>query len=313
MTILASRRFPGEAFDELKDVEILPGKLRDVLSEPRPDVRTLATVHDVVDDDVLALLPNLDLVANYGVGYDGVDVLACEARGVLVSNTPGVVDASTADLALALMLASRRRVVEADTLVRNGEWRTTEDDALLAPGVAGAVLGIVGCGRIGRATARRARAFDMDLAYSQRHPLPESMERELALTYRELDELLEISDVVTLHCPLTPETEQLIDRAGLARMKDGACLVNTARGRIVDQDALVDELDSGRISAALDVFAEEPHVPERLLRLPNVVLSPHHGTATSASRVAMTRLLVDNIQAVAGGRPPVTPVRSSGA
>jgi glyoxylate reductase len=306
--VLASRRLPGPAFEELPEVEVLGGKLQDVLGDPRPEVFALAAIYEVVDDDVLDLLPELRLVANYGVGYDGVDVGACAARGVAVTNTPGVVDGATADLAMLLLLASRRRLVEADALVRRREWDTTEADAIEAVDVHGSTLGIVGCGRIGRAVARRARGFDLRLLSTQRSRLDPEVEAELGLEYRDIDELFAAADAVTLHTPLTEETEGLVDARLLALLRDGACLINTARGKVVDEPALVAELTTGRIAAGLDVFAGEPEVPEELLDLPNVILTPHMGTATDGTREAMTRLVVDNILAAADGRPLLTPV-----
>ena len=290
MRVLASRRLPGPAWDELDDVEILDGPL----VEPRADVEALVVVAQVVDDTLLDLLPSLRIVANYGVGYDGVDVEACARRGVTVTNTPGVLDAATADLAFGLLLAARRRIVEGDRYVREGRWGTDWAEAvLLADEVSGATLGIVGLGRIGNAVARRARAFDMRVLYSRRSPDAESVA---------LDELLTEADIVSLHVPLTEETEGLIDARRLGLMRDGACLVNTARGAIVDEEALVRELVSGRLRAGLDVFAHEPSVPSELLDLPNVVLTPHLGSATGATREAMTRVLVDNLLAARDGR-----------
>jgi glyoxylate reductase len=292
LRVLASRRLPGPAWDELDDVEILEGPL----AEPRPDAEALAVVAQVVDDRLLDLLPNLRIVANYGVGYDGVDVEACARRGVAVTNTPGVLDAATADLAFGLLLAARRRIVEGDRYVREGRWGTDWAEAvLLADEVSGATLGIVGLGRIGSAVARRARAFDMRVLYSRRSLDAQSVA---------LDELLAEADIVSLHVPLTEETEGLIDARRLGLMRDGACLVNTARGAIVDEEALVRELVGGRLRAGLDVFAHEPSVPRELLDLPNVVLAPHIGSGTRATREAMTRVLVDNLLAVRDGREP---------
>jgi glyoxylate reductase len=304
LRILASRRFPGPAWDELEDVEYY-----ETLDGLRPDVEALAVVGERIDPGTLELFPNLRLVANYGVGYDGIDVAACSARGVAVTNTPGVLDAATADLAMALILASRRRVVEGDTFVRGGKWGTEwVAAALLGQEVSGSTLGIVGLGRIGRAVARRARGFDMRLLYTKNTRLAESEERELGVEFRELDGLLAQADVVTLHVPLTPGTERLIDARRLGLMRDGTCLVNTARGAIVDEAALVEALTSGRIRAGLDVFAHEPEVPAELRALPNVVLTPHVGSATQETREAMTRVLVDNLQAVAAGKPVPNPV-----
>jgi glyoxylate reductase len=282
------------------------------LAGPRPDIEALAVVGEVIDARTLVLFPTLRLVANYGAGYDGIDVAACAAAGVAVTNTPGILDAATADLTLALILATRRRVVESDSFVRAGRWGTDwASTTLLAQEVSGATLGIVGLGRIGTAVARRARGFDPRLLYTQRVRLAEAEEHELRVEFRALDDLLREADIVTLHVPLTAETEGLLDERRLGLLRDGACLVNTARGAIVDEVALVSELVAGRIRAGLDVFAHEPNVPPELLELPNVVLTPHLGSATQETREAMTRVLVDNLEAAAAGRELPNPVYPS--
>jgi len=289
MTIAATQKLPGPAWDELPEVEVLA-------EWPPPEVfrgvEALVAVVARVGPDELDLLPGLRLVANYGVGYDTVDVAACRARGIAVTNTPGVLDAAVADLTLALILACRRHLVESDRFVRDGGWgRGWAQPELLGRDLAGSTLGLVGMGRIGSQVARRAEAFGMRVAHHRRsNGLP-------------LDELLRSSDVVSLHVPLTPDTRNLLSRERLALIPDGATLVNTARGAIVDEEALADELVSGRISAGLDVFADEPRVPERLLGLPNVVLTPHVGSATVETRAAMTRVLVDNVLAFLRGEP----------
>jgi glyoxylate reductase len=310
VTTLATRRYPGPAFDELDDVDILP--LAE-LSAPRPGIVALIAGNEIVDARLLDLLPDLRLVANFGVGYDRVDVAACAARGVAVTNTPGVLDAATADLAFALLLAAQRRVVEGDRQIRAGGWRGGWADGTLAREVTGSTLGIVGLGRIGAAVARRARGFELRLLYTKRTRLPDAEERALGVEWRELDDLLAESDSVSLHVPRSPESVGMVDARRLGLLRDGAVLVNTARGEIVDETALVRELVSGRIRAGLDVFAHEPHVPAELLDLPNVVLTPHVGSATEAARHAMTRLAVDNVLAVAAGRPPLTPVSAPAA
>jgi glyoxylate reductase len=306
--VLAARRFPGPAWHELPDVELLGPR---GLTEPRPGVEALVVANEPVDEAVLDLLPDLRLVANYGVGYDRIDVEACARRGVAVTNTPGVLDAATADLTLALILAVRRRVVEGDAVVRRGEWTWPWSRGFLGESVTGATLGIVGLGRIGRAVARRARGFDMRLLYTKRERLDPAAEADLGVEYRALDDLLAEADVVTLHAPLTPDTDGILDPRRLALLRDGSSLVNTARGEIVDEAALVRELVGGRIAAGLDVFRDEPRVPPELVGLPNVVLTPHLGSATTETRAAMTRLVVDNVLAAAAGRPLVTPVEPS--
>ena len=302
MRVLASRRFPGPAWDELREVEYFDWPL----TEPRPGAEALAVVARPVDTALLDLLPDLRLVANYGAGYELVDVDACRARGITVTNTPGAVDAPTADLAFALLLAVRRRIVEGDRFVRAGRWESGwAEEELVGEDVSGATLGIVGLGGVGRAVARRARAFDMRVLYAKRNRLGAEDERALGIEHRPLDDLLAEADVVTLHVPHTPETEHLLHAGRLALLRDGACLVNTARGAVVDEDALVRELVSGRIRAGLDVFVHEPRVPQELFALPNVVLAPHLGTALPRAREAMTRVLVDNLLAFERGeRPP---------
>ena len=204
---------------------------------------------------------------------------------------------------MALMLAARRRVVEGDALVRWGRWDTHwAEGPFLGREVSGATLGIIGLGRIGSAVARRARGFDLRVIFSRRTSSADP-------SYRKLDELLRESDIVSLHTPLTAETTGLLSRERLALLRDGATLVNTARGAVVDEDALVDELVAGRINAGLDVFVNEPKVPEVLLGLPNVVLTPHIASATVETRTAMTRIVVDNVLAFELGEPLKTPVQ----
>lgn len=297
MKVLATRRYPGPAFDELDGVEV---QSLAELDSPRPDVEGLIVANEPVPLD---LLPNLRVVANFGAGYDRIGVEACKERGVVVTNTPGVLDDATADLAFGLILAIRRGLVEGDTAVRSGAWTGSWSEGRLFEDVARSTLGIVGLGRIGSAVARRAHGFDLRILYTQRH----GADTDLA-EFRELDALLAEADIVTLHVPLTPETDGLIDARRLALLRDGACLVNTARGEIVDEKALVAELVSGRLRAGLDVFVGEPSVPPELLALPNVVLTPHLGSATRRTREAMTRLVVDNLLAVERGEPPLTPV-----
>ena len=307
---VATRRFPGPAFNDLRDVAILR---LDELELCCQGVHALMVVGgEVVDRRILARCPDLMIVANVGVGHDAIDVPACDERGVVVTNTPGVLDAATADLTFALLLACVRRVVEGDRLVRSREWKDRWGDANLATEVSGATLGIVGLGRIGRAVAQRAHGFSMRVLYHSRRRLSEATERELGVSWRTLDDLLVQADVVSLHAPLTSETENLVGRRELSFLRDGACLINTARAGIVDEPALVRELTSGRLRAGLDVFAQEPGVPEVLLALDNVVLSPHLGSATVSARHAMTRLAVENILAVGAGRPPLTPVSEAG-
>ena len=262
----------------------------------------LCLLTERVDAALLARAPKLRVVSNYAVGFNNVDLAATDARGIVVTNTPDVLTETTADLAFALMLAAARRVVEGDTLVRNGRWRGWAPDQLLGHDVHGATLGIVGLGRIGRAVARRARGFGMRVLYWNRRRLARP---PAGVRYASLPALLGRADFVSLHVPLTSDTRHLIDAAALARMKRTAILVNTSRGPIVDEAALVRALRARRIAAAgLDVFEGEPAVPAALRRLPNVVMTPHVGSATTATRTAMALLAVRNLVAALAGREP---------
>ena len=268
------------------------------LEHGRDDIEALAVVAERVDAATLDRFPRLRLVANYGAGYDLVDVEACRTRGVVVTNTPGVTAAATADLTMGLILAVRRRIAAGDRFVRTGRWGSGwADEPLQGDEVSGSTLGIVGLGRIGAAVAQRARGFEMRVLHTRRSAAGDP-------AYRELDELLSEADTVSLHVPLTDETRGFIDARRLGLMRDGACLVNTSRGQVVDEQALVAELVSGRLRAGLDVFANEPEVPAELYGLDNVVMTPHLGTATRATREAMTRVLVDNLLAVERDEDP---------
>jgi glyoxylate reductase len=285
----------------------------------RPELReavagagaVLTLLHDRVDGPLLdAAGAQLRCVANVAVGFDNIDVAAATARGVAVTNTPGVLTDATADLAMALILAVTRRVGEAERLVRAGGTWSWDMFFMLGTGLTGKVLGVVGLGAIGRAVARRALAFGMKLVYSGPRRAPADVERGLGGAWHlPLDELLATADVVTLHCPLTPATRHLIDARALALMRPSAFLVNTARGPVVDENALVDALRSGALAgAALDVYEREPEVHSGLLELGNVVLLPHLGSATVETRTAMAVLAAQNAIAVLEGRRPPTPV-----
>jgi glyoxylate reductase len=248
---------------------------------------------------------SLQVVANFGVGYDNIDLEAARGRGVRVTNTPDVLTDATAELAVALMLAAGRRIAEADTLVRSGEWARSRTDGLVGRELAGATVGLVGFGRIGRRVAKLLRGFEVRLLATSRSsgaPSP-------GVDRLELLDLLGASDFVSVHVPLTAETRHLIDANALAAMRQGAILVNTSRGAVVDTTALIHALRSGHLGAAgLDVYENEPHVPADLRELRNTVLLPHVGSATAATRDAMARLCAENVIAVLDGRDPPAPV-----
>jgi glyoxylate reductase len=268
-------------------------------------------LHDRVDDAFLdAAGPQLRVVANVAVGYDNVDVAAATERGVLVTNTPGVLTDATADLTIALILMVTRRLGEGERLVRSGETWSWSMFFLLGRGLAGKTLGVIGLGAIGQATARRALAFGMRVVYAGPRRAPAAVEEQLgAAQYLPLDGLLAVADVVSIHCPLRPETRHLIDGQRLALMRPDAYLVNTARGPIVDEAALADALTRKAIAGAgLDVFEHEPEIHPGLLGLENVVLFPHLGSATIETRTAMGVLAAHNVVAVLNGDPPLTPL-----
>jgi glyoxylate reductase len=265
----------------------------------------LCLLTDAVDGELLDGAPRLKVVANMAVGYDNIDVAAATERGVPVTNTPGVLTETTADLTWALLMAAARRIVEADAFTRAGRWKTWSPKLLLGQDIHHATLGIVGLGRIGAEVAKRARGFDMRILYASRTRKPE-LEPNLGLEYASLEDLLRQSDFVTLHTPLSEETRGLIGRRELAVMKPTAILINTARGPIVDQKALTQALMAHQIGgAALDVFEEEPIGPDDpLLKLENVVVLPHIGSATTATRGRMARMAAENLLAVLHGRRP---------
>lgn len=258
-----------------------------------------------IDEALLARAPRLRVVANYAVGYDNVDLAATARRGIVVTNTPGVLTDATADLAMALMLAAARRLPEGAQMIRQGRWHGWEPEQLPALDLPGAQLGIVGLGRIGQAVVVRARGFGMRIMYAQPRRAAAEVEAALGVRYVGLDELVATSDIVSLHCPLTPETRHLMNAARLEAMKVRAVLVNTARGAIVDEAALVATLERGHLlGVGLDVFEDEPRVHPGLLASPRAVLMPHLGSSTPATRAKMAEMAAQSIADVLGGRRP---------
>jgi glyoxylate reductase len=315
--VVIARRLPAAGRDLLAERFVLDeGELaldRGELLRRIPEAAALVADPTVpVDEELLdAAGRSLQIVANFAVGYDNVDLAGCAKRGVAVTNTPNVLTDATAELAVTLMLAAARRVGEAERVVRAGAWTGWDPAGLLGRELAGGTVGIVGLGRIGTRVAELLQGFGPELLYTARGARPESIwaEGRLGMERVELGELVERSDFVTLHAPLTPETRHLIDSSLLARFKPGAVLVNTARGPLVDTAALAAALREGRLAAAgLDVYEHEPAVEPELLALENVVLLPHVGSATGAARDAMARLVAENVIAVLAGKPPITPV-----
>ncbi len=282
---------------------------RDELAEAMADCDVLVpTVSDRIDADLLKGAPDrLKMIANFGAGVDHIDLAAAQARRITVTNTPGVFTEDTADMTLALILSVPRRLNEGEKLVRSGAWNGWRPSGMLGHRVGGKTLGIIGFGRIGEAVARRARAFGLNILYNKRRRLPPMLEEELGVTYEpDLDRLVARSDIVSLHAPLTEETRGLIDAGRLSAMKPNAYLINTSRGELVDENALIEALETGRIGGAgLDVYTHEPAVDGRLLALDNVVLLPHLGSATFEGREASGERVIANIRIWADGhRPP---------
>ena len=258
-----------------------------------------------VDAEVLAAAPRLKIVANVAVGFDNLDVAAGTKAGVVMTNTPGVLDDTTADLAFALLLCTARRLAEGDRLTRTGTWGGWGIMQLLGHDVHHATLGIVGFGRIGRGVARRAAGFDMTVLYADEYPAPPEIERELHATRVPMDDLLARSDFITLHTPLLPGTRHLIDASALKKMKSTACVINTSRGPVIDEAALVEALRNGVIAGAgLDVYENEPTLTPGLRELENVTLLPHIGSASYATRGKMAEMAARNIIAYFNGEAP---------
>lgn len=279
------------------------------LKSESPDA-VIALLTDKIDETVFDAAPNAKIVANYAVGFDNIDLEAAKNRGVVVTNTPEVLTEAVAEHTAALIVAAGRRVVEGDAFLRAGQYKSWDPLLLLGMEFKGKTLGIVGCGRIGQRLAEiMHHGFGMNIAYFDRQPNPQ-LESALGARYASnIDELLTVSDVVSVHLPLTDETRHLFDTERFAKIKPGAIFVNTARGAIVDEKALAAALRSGTLSAAaLDVFENEPAVNPELLSLKNVVLTPHIASATREARDQMSLVAADNVLAVLEGRPPLNPV-----
>jgi glyoxylate reductase len=266
------------------------------------------TVTDTIDADLIAAAPaRLKLIANYGAGVNHIDLAAAKAKGIMVTNTPGVFTDDTADLTMALILNVPRRLGEGHRVMRSGEWQGWSPTGMLGHRIGGKTLGIIGLGRIGEAVALRAKAFGLNIIYNKRHRLPASVEEELGVSFEpDLDRLVARADIISLHCPLTAETDKIINAGRIEYMKPDAYIVNSSRGELIDEDALIAALESGRIAGAgLDVYTHEPAVDARWFAIPNVVLLPHLGSATFEGREASGERVITNIRVWADGhRPP---------
>ena len=310
--VIVTRKLPDvvetrlrELFDARLNLDDTPLSREQLVEAVKTADVLVPTVTDRIDRSVLSQAgPQLKLIAQFGTGVDNIDLETARNRSIIVTNTPGVLTDATADLTWALILGITRRIGEGERLIRRGDWRGWTFDFMLGADIRGKQLGIVGYGGIGRAVAARGRAFGMRVAYTSRTPKDDPEAEPMPF-----DRLLATSDVVSLHCPLTPETRHLIDQPALARMKRSAYLINTSRGPVVDEKALAWALRMRLIAgAALDVFEQEPKVEPELLTLENVLLVPHLGSGTVETRTAMADLAVRNVAAVLSGQAPLTPV-----
>jgi glyoxylate reductase len=311
--VLVTKRISQESLDSLsrrfdvesnqKDLPVNPAQL---LQKLKNKDAAITLITDVVSEPLLGAVPRLKIVSNVAVGYNNFDVAAATRRGVMLTNTPGAMDDTTADFAWCLILATARRLTEADRLVRSGKWTRWRFMDFLGRDINGKTLGICGFGRIGRGVARRAAGFYMRVLYTGPRRAPEAVERDLNATFVDKATLLRESDVISLHLPLFPETRHYIGAADLALMKPTAILVNTARGPVVDERALVRALSARKIAGAgLDVYENEPKLAAGLTRLPNTVLAPHMGSASVETRLRMCNMAVANcVAGLTGQRPP---------
>lgn len=312
--ILVTTDLPGDALEVLRQVHevvmIPEGQtIIDWMDSLEQFDGLVCLLTDVISSDVIQRGNRLKVISNVAVGYNNIDVRAARQRGITVCNTPGVLTDSTADLTLALLLACARHVVAGDQIVRQGHFHGWDPKMLLGMELRGKTLGIVGCGRIGLAVAQRAAAFGMNVVYSNRNQLSDTIEQQYQLRYLSLEELLKQSDVVSLHAPLTDETYHIISDQTLTLMKPESILMNTARGPLIDEEALARALQEKRIAVAgLDVYEFEPNVHPQLLELDNVVLLPHIGSATWETRSKMARMAIDNCLAVLAGEKPLSEV-----
>ena len=315
--VLVTRKVFPEVLDQLSrrfavehNPDDRPWPPAELASRLAGKAAALATVMDRFDEAILEAAPGLKVIANIAVGYNNIDVAACTKRGIRVTNTPGVLDDTTADLTWALLMSAARRTAEADAWVRRGDWKVAFAlDSFLGADVHHATLGIIGMGRIGQAVARRAAGFEMRVLYNNRSRLAEAEEKRLNATRVERGELLAQADFVVVMAPYSPATHHLIGAPEIAMMKPGAILVNSARGGVVDDAALVAALEAGRIAGAgLDVFEGEPKLHPGYFRLPNVVMTPHIGSASRATRLRMSLTACANLEAVLAGGVPANPV-----
>ena len=309
--IFYTYRIPDEGMLLLKNYEISGNNedrflsKEEIIKGARDASALISLLSDRIDSEVISSLPKLKVIANYAVGYNNIDIEEAKRRKIRVTNTPGALTDATADLTMALLLATSRRIVEGDRLVRERKFEGWKPGLLKGPALKGKILGIIGMGRIGKTVASRAHAFGMNIVYHNRKPLLQSEEEELCVKHVSLEELLKSSDFISLHVPLMGETYHLLNEKRLSLIKPESIIINTSRGAVIDEKALIKALKDGKLAGAgLDVYEEEPFVPQELIDLPNVVLLPHLGSATNEARREMAIMVGRNVAAVLEGKEP---------
>ena len=318
--VLLAREIPGPAMERLKgevDLDCVPEgtKLtkKDLMARIKDKDGFISMLDNPIDGEVLNAATNLKVISNYAVGFNNIDVKTATSKGIVVTNTPGVLTNATADLAWALMMSTSRRILEGDKYLRAGKFDGWAPKLMLGYDFTGKTLGIIGMGRIGSAVAKRASGFEMHVIYHNRHRLSEQEEKDLGVEYVSLDDIITKSDFISIHAPLTDETRHMLGEKQFKSMKKNCILVNAARGPIIDESALVKALKEGWIAGAgLDVYEDEPKVTEELLSMDNVVLEPHIGSATYETRAKMSDMVVDDCLAVLKGNKPANIENSEG-
>ncbi|MCP4344210.1 MAG: D-glycerate dehydrogenase [Desulfobacterales bacterium] len=309
--IYITRQLPETGINLLKekfDVEVAQKRLtnQEMLIREIADCDAVVTLlSDKIDEKVLSSAPNLKIVANYAVGYNNIDISAAKKYRIMVTNTPGVLTNATAEIAFALLINLTRKIIEADKFTRDGKFIGWDPLLLMGDELKGKTIGIIGLGRIGQDMALKCRAFGMNIIYHNRKPADKKTENALSAKYRQIDELLELSDVISIHTPLNQETHHLVNDDAFEKMKHGVYIINTSRGELIHEEALVRALQSGKVKGAgLDVYEFEPKVTKELLSMENVVLLPHIGSATIETRSKMSEMVAKNVIAALKGKKP---------
>ncbi len=312
MKVLITRAFQERPLKILKEnFEVEVGSYernlskQEIIQKIKDKSALISLLADPIDKEVIESAPNLKIIAQYAVGYNNIDVEYALSKGIYITHTPDVLTEATAEIAFALMLSVSRRIVEADNFTRAGKFRGWEPNLLLGKELKGKTVGIIGFGRIGKSFAKKCNAFGMNVLYTKRNRLSPEEEKELNVKYMEFDELLRVSDVLSFHTPLTKETRHLLSKEKFNLLKEGVIIINTSRGAVIDENALVENLKSGKVwGAGLDVYENEPKIHEELLKMKNVVLLPHIGSATEETREKMAFMCVNSIIDFSKGKIP---------